>query len=247
MGQSMRFRLFILITFACLVAAPLTAHATRTVTSPNVTAGETTMEVKSEYDVDDRPALRGAWKEKTNIAHSFTSFWNSEIEANVEQGGLSNAKVDWTSIDWKNKFQFTREKDFGLDTGMRVTYSRNTSGDQDSVEVKLLAAKTLGPTMHKLNLIGTRVVGNAPAHAVSWGISWSSRYKITDSFQPGFEDYSTFGKIGNEQGFDKQDHRLGPVFYGKINDRLSYDAGYLVGLSHAAPDGTLKAILKYKF
>ena len=226
---------------------PRLAEASKTVTSPNVTEGEITMEVKGEYDVDDRPAIRGAWNSKVNIAHSFTSFWSSELETTVQQTGLSNARMDFSSTDWKNKFQFTKEKDFGLDTGMRITYSKNTSGDQDSVEVKLLAAKTIGLTNHRVNLIGSRVVGNAPAHAVTWGFSWSSRYKISETFQPGFENYSTFGKIGNEQGFDKQDHRLGPVFYGRINDRVSYDAGYLVGLSHAAPDGTLKAILKYKF
>ncbi|MDB5490826.1 MAG: hypothetical protein JWO78_675 [Micavibrio sp.] len=236
------------LAIATLIFMPVSpARASKTVTSPVVNDGETTMELKGEYDVDDRSALRGAWNGKVNIAHSFTSFWSSEIETTVQQTGLSNARLDFSATEWKNKFQFTREKEFGFDTGMRITYSRNTSGDQDSVEVKLLAAKTLGPTSHRLNLIGTRVVGNAPAHAVSWGASWSSRYKITDAFQPGFEEYSAFGKIGNEQGFDKQDHRLGPVFYGKINDRVSYDAGYLVGLSHAAPDGTLKAILKYKF
>lgn len=243
----MRLRLFILTAATCLVAIPVTANATRTVTSPNVTAGDTAMEIKGEYDIDDRQALRGAWKSKVNIGHGFTSFWFSEVEVNVEQSGLSNAKIDWTSIDWKNKFQFTHQADFGIDTGARISYSRNTSGDPDRVEVKLLAAKDIGPTNHKLNVIFDRVVGRAPAHAVNWGLSWSSRYKVADAFQPGFEEYSSFGKIGNERGFDTQDHRLGPVFYGKITPKLSYDAGYLVGLSHAAPDGILKVIIKYKF
>jgi len=239
-------RFYAVLLLVCVLPHS-TAFASKTVTSATVTAGETSIESKSEYVIDHRPSKAGAWKEKMNIAHGFTSFWASEIETNVEPAGRPHDEAQFTTIEWKNKFQFTKEADFGIDTGARFSYVYNLSGAADSIELKLLAAKTIGKTSHRANLILTREVGRGANDQTNWGLSWSSRYKLNDAIQLGFELYSTFGEIGNEPRRQTQDHRLGPVFYGKAGKKLSYEAGYLVGITNAAPDGTLKLILKYKF
>lgn len=239
MRQSIKYLPLALILFS----SP--AYATRTVTSPNVNEGETVFEVKGEYSIDENDDTDGAWKNKLTLGHGFTSFWYSELETNVDQSGDPDDRTDFTSIDWKNKFQLTSQKDLGLDSGFRISYAKNLSGSEDKVEVKLLAGKDIGKTSHRVNVIFDRTTKSG--RGANWGTSWSSRYKLSDQFQPGFELYDSFGKMGDEQGFDAQDHRVGPVFYGKVGKNLSYDAGYLIGLSEAAPDGTLKVILKYKF
>ena len=230
-----------------LAVLSVPASASKSVTSATVSKGETALEWKGEYIVDEDDDREGAWKEKIVIGHGFTSFWQSEIEANIQHGGASDDETEFSNLDWKNKFQLTGQKEYGIDTGIRITYSFSGTGDADEIEAKLLAGKDIFRTSHRANVIFSREVGEDSGDAVDWGLSWSSRYKYRDSFQPGFEVHSAFGEIGHEGAFDEQDHRLGPVFYGKLGKGFSYDAGYLFGLSDDAPDGTVKAIVKYKW
>lgn len=239
----MRYRILAITIILSFAAHP--AYATRTVTSPTVTGGETVGEIKGEYVVDDRDSVDGAWKNKLTLVHGVTSSWSTELETTIEQGGDPDDRTDFSAIDWKNKFQLTSQKDVGIDSGARLSYSKNLSGDDDRVELKLLAGKDIGETAHRLNVNFDR--SPTSGKGVNWGVSLSSRYKLSDQFQPGFEVYDSFGKMGDEQGFDAQDHRAGPVFYGKLTPKLSYDAGVLIGLSDRAPDATGKVILKYKF
>lgn len=236
----------VIILFAAIAFSP-EAYASKTVTSPYVTQGEKSLEWKGEYIVDDDNDREGAWKQKAVVGYGITSFWSSEIEANVEQGGGSDDDTKFANIDWKNKFQLLPPGQYWVDAGMRLTYSFNTTGGADEVEGKLLFGKDLKNTRHSANLIASTEVGEDSSDEVDWGLSWSSRYKYSDGFQPGFELHSAFGEIGNEGEFDDQDHRLGPVFYGKFGKGFSYDAGYLFGISDRAPDGTVKAIVKYKW
>lgn len=232
--------------FILTVLAP-DALASKTVTSPGVAAGQSALEWKGEYVVDDDGRRDGAWKEKLVASHGFTPFWQSEIEAIAAHGGAPGADTELTNIEWKNKIRFARPGAYWIDTAMRVSYSLNTAGDADNIEIKLIGAKEFTRSGHRGNLIFSRDVGEDADNAVEWGLSWSSRYKCSDGFQPGFELHSDFGEIGNEGKFDDQDHRLGPVFYGALGKRVSYDAGYLFGISDGAPDGTVKAIFKYKW
>lgn len=239
---------------AALTAIPLVlagaspAWASKTVTSATVKQGETGVEWKSEYVVDKENRRDGAWKQKLAIGHGVTSFWQTEIEANVAQGGGRNDDVEFTSIDWKNKFQFTSQDQYWLDTGARFSYALNGTGDADAIEIKLLAAKDIAKTAHRANISYSREVGDESKDDAEWGLSWHSRYKYNDHFQPGFELYSEFGEIGNEGRFNQQDHRLGPVLSGALPvSGASYDAGYLFGVTDAAPDGTVKVIVKYKW
>lgn len=239
--------LFFIAAFIVAAAASQQAIASKNVTSPGITAGQTTAEWKGEYIVDDDSRRDGAWKEKLVVSHGFAPFWQSEIEAVAAHGGAPGADTELTNIEWKNKFRFAPPGEYWVDTAMRVSYSLNTAGDADSIEVKFIGAKEFTRTGHRGNLIFSREVGEDADNAVEWGLSWSSRYKCSDGFQPGFELHSDFGEIGNEGKFDDQDHRLGPVFYGALGKRVSYDAGYLFGISDGAPDGTMKAIFKYKW
>ena len=63
-------------------------------------------------------------------------------------------------------------------------------------------------------------------------------------FEPGIEIYSEFGDFDND--FDEQGHSIGPVAYGKLFDNIGYDTGVLFGVSDAAPDVELKAVLEYE-
>jgi hypothetical protein len=208
-----RLNIFVFFGLAFVLCGfiPGLAYASKTVTSPNVTKGEAHVEWKSEYTVDDNASRDGAWKQKASIGYGFTSFWSSEIESSIEKSGAANADTDFSKIDWKNKIQFTSADQYGFDTGMRLTYSLNTATSPDEIEVKFLAARDFTHSAHRANLIFSREVGDDAGDETEWGISWSSRYKYSDAFQPGVEVHSVFGEVGNEGDFNTQDHRIGPV------------------------------------
>lgn len=236
---------FIALLFTSL-AAP--AFASKTVTSAKVTQGEAVIESKSEYIVDDDDNRDGAWKQKINAGYGVTSFWSTEIEGTYNHNGNDNRGTEFTTLEWKNKIQFTRQDEGWVDSALRVGYIFDLTGDKaDKVEIKLIGGKDFGRFIHRANIIFDREVGDNADNALNWGTSWSSRYKYSDAFQAGFEIYDVFGEIGSPEDFKKQDHRIGPVFYGKFQNGLSYDAGYLFGVTDGAPDGTVKAIVKYAF
>jgi hypothetical protein len=222
--------------------------AGKSVTSVGVKQGETGMEWKGEYVFDQENRRNGAWKQKLSLAHGVTSFWQTEIEANIARGGARRDDTEFSSLDWKNKFQFTSQKEYWMDSGVRFSYALNGTGEADAIEIKLLAGKDIAKTAHRANLSYSREVGEDSNDDAEWDLAWHSRYKYSDYFQPGFELYSEFGEIGNETRFNQQNHRIGPVFSGALPlPGAAYDAGYLFGLSNAAPDGTVKFILKYKW
>jgi hypothetical protein len=223
---------------------PFPANATKTVTSPTVEKGKLGLEWKGGYDIDDDDAVDGGWQQKTNINYGVTSFWATEAEANFRKTGASNADTETTSIAWKNKFQFLKQDENWLDGGVRVTTDFSTRGRADNLEVKLLLGKDVGKFRHTTNLIVEREFGEDSTDDKGVGFSWNSRYRWKPEFEPGIEIYSDFGPLNDGSSFDEESHQIGPVAYGKIGS-FKYDVGYLFGVSDAAQDGQIKAILKY--
>ncbi len=239
-------RIIVLVfLFPFFVVTP--ASASKSVTSSAIVGGEISVEWKGEYVVDNDRDRDGAWKEKLVLSHGFTDFWQSQIETTVERGGSPGDVIEFSKISWKNKFQFMEQGVDCFDAGVRIAYGFSGTGAADEIEVKLLGGRDVAKTAHRGNLVIRREVGEDSGNDTEWGLAWGSRYKYSRVFQPGFELHSDFGKIGHEGPFDAQDHRIGPVFYGAFGKNFSYDAGYLFGVSDRAPDGTVKAIVKYKW
>jgi FTR1 family protein len=233
-----------LIMAAFLVPAP--AHATKKVYSPYVEKGELELEWKGGYDIDDEDDVDGAWKQKVGIGYGFTDFWFSEIEGEVEKDGDDDADAEFSAVEWENKFQLTQSGEYWLDVGAFVELEHNTTGGADKAELKLLLAKETGKFMHMANLVAEREFGEDSEDETETGLAWSTRYRYNPAFEPGFEIHSEFGELGEDNSFDEQGHLAGPVFYGKIGP-VKYDVGYLFGISDAAPDGSIKAILEYEW
>jgi len=77
-------------------------------------------------------------------------------------------------------------------------------------------------------------------------LAWLTTYRMDQKFEPGFEHYADLGTLDDWKGFDNQGHQLGPVIQGKLG-WVRYDTGFLVGISNAAPDTTVKLNLEYEF
>lgn len=227
-----------------LLAGP--ANATKTVTSPYVTKGELELKWKGGYTHDDDDqGDDGAWAQKATVEYGVTDRFQVEAEAEVENPGDSD-NTDLTALALEGKIELTEQGQYWVDVGLKGAYEFNLADGADKVEAKLLLAKDTGKLHHRANLILEREVGNESDDETDFGVAVSSRYKMSKMFEPGVELYSDFGSLSDSSDFDDEDHRMGPVAYGKLGE-FKYEAGYLFGLSDSAPDGMLKAVVSYEW
>ncbi len=222
------------------------AHATKKVYTPYVEKGELELEYKGgvTHD-DDNEGQDGKWIQKLGIGYGFTDRIFLEVAGEVENEG-DDDNTEFTAVEFEGKFMLTEPGEYWLDTGLLAEYEINANDGPDKAEAKLLLAKSVGKFSHAANIILEREVGDDASDETEAGLAWSTRYNHAPAFEPGFELHSNFGALSEHEDFEDQDHRLGPVVYGKLGS-VKYDVGYLFGLSDAAPDGTLKAILEYEW
>ncbi|MCB1783506.1 MAG: hypothetical protein KDI13_05870 [Alphaproteobacteria bacterium] len=242
MNNAIRFGLLCAIG---LISLPMEAQAAKNVYSPYVEKGELEIESKSTYDFDDNSDVDGAWQQKLGVGYGFTNRWFSEIYGEIEHDGESGANTNFSAIEWENRFQLTEQGQYWLDLGALAEVEYNTQDGPHKVEGKVLLAKDTGPLTHLANIGMEHEFGPHSGDDTEFSLSWSSRYRYSPEFEPGFEIYNEFGSLSDGSDFDDEEHQVGPVAYGTIGP-ISYDVGYLFGVSDGAPDGALKLNLEYE-
>ncbi len=229
-----------------MVLTSLPAYAGDVVSSPYVDEGKLDVEWRGEiYHDDDDDSADGGWEQKAAIGYGVTDHLGVKAEIEFEHDGDSG-DTDFKSVGLEGKWEFTERGAYWLDSGLKAKYKINTLGGADKLEVKLLLAKDMGKFSHRANIELEREFGEDADDETGVNFSWGSRYKFSDAFQPGFEMFNEFGSLSDSSDFDDETHKIGPVIYGK-QGQFKYEAGYLVGISDAAPDGTFKAQLAYEF
>jgi high-affinity iron transporter len=233
---------------ACLALAmifmPTAANATKKVYSPYVEKGELEIETRQGYAIDSDDDVDGEWKQKYAVGYGVTDVWFTEVYGEWEKEGDDGADIEFTAIEWENRFQLTNPGEYWADLGALVEYVHNTDGGADKIEAKALVAKDVGKFSHTVNLKIQREFGEKSSHETEYGSAFNSRYRYSPVFEPGIEMYNSFGNF--EGDFDDRKHMMGPVAQGKILGNIGYDAGVLFGISDAAPDATVKLILEYE-
>ena len=229
-----------------MVFAALPVRAADVVSSPYVDEGKIDVEWRGEiYHDDEDESADGGWEQKAAIGYGITDHIGVKAEAEFEHDGDSG-DTDFKSTALEAKLEFTERGAYWVDSGIKAKYKFNMQGDADKLEVKLMLAKDTGKFSHRANAELEREIGEDADDETGFNIAWSSRYKFSDAFQPGFEIYNDFGSLSESSDFDDKTHKIGPVIYGKQGS-FKYEAGYLIGISDSAPDGTVKAQLAYEF
>ena len=225
---------------------PFEAHAVKQVYSPYVEKGELEVEYLGQYDFDENSDVDGAWEQAIAVGYGITERWATELKAELEREGESDADTEFTAIEWENVFQLTEQGQYWADVGLLTELKYNTSGGADKGELKLLLAKDVNRFSHLANLIVEREFGEDASDETEYGLAWSTRYRYKPEFEPGIELHSGFGEIGGGSSYNEQSHQVGPVFYGSIG-HFGYEVGTLFGVSDASPDAAVKAILEYEW
>ena len=179
-----------------------------------------------------------------------TDRWFTEIYGEIERAKNDDDEdldFSFTALSWENRLQLTEQGQYWVDVGLYLEYEASFEDKHpDNIETKLLLEKSFEKFTHTANIILEQNIDRHPAEDLVGGFAWSSKYRLSEVCQPGFEWHSDFGEIGQTVSYQDQEHQLGPVFYGKIGN-VKYDVGYLFGVSDAAPKGEIKWIVEYEW
>lgn len=236
-----------LCLFAVALLMPVSAFASvLSVSSPDVKKGEKSIEGGLSWEMDDDPSIDDTREYVLELGYSPTSFWNTAIEYSTEQDGTG--EVDYAVTAWKNTFQFIRQKEnMPLSAGLRLQYEKaHIDGEADEVAARVLLRHQNDLIDSRLNVGAEREVSSGSDGVWEGDVRASLRYKLHDSFRPAIDYLGDTGSLDDLQEFDAQDHRAGPVIYGAY-ENVSYEVGYLHGLSDEAPDHTAKLVIGYSF
>lgn len=224
---------------------PVTAHANKTVDAPYVDKSVGYAEWKGGYDIDEEDDVDGGWVQEANFGYGITDFWNLEVGGAFDRGGESDSNTRFDTLTIDNRFELTQPGEYWLDFGVSVAYGKLHGDGPDGLEGKLLFAKQVGQFSNLANVIVGREVGSDSNDETTYGFAWGTSYELNEQLALGLEWHSDFGDFDSD--FDEQEHQLGPVLYGSFGDHIGYEFGVLGGVSDAAPDAQLKAVINYSY
>ncbi|MDX1974153.1 MAG: hypothetical protein SFT92_00600 [Rickettsiales bacterium] len=217
--------------------------------SPYVDANLFEIESRNRFDSDRRASENGYRQHILKLSYGINDWFGLELSGKLEH--LPQQGHSFSGNEIEAVFQFTETGEYWLDTGMKVGYGAAYTPypyDANSVSVNWLLAKRTEHFLHLANIIIDHEVGTHANANPEAEFRWASRVRHNQWINPGIEYYAAFGEISDSGSFDEQKHLAGPALYGDLPyDGLSYETGWLFGLSDAAEDQMVKLYIKYEF
>ena len=213
--------------------------------SPHIEKGELAAEVDLNYDRDHRADHDGYVSQVVGAEYGVNEHWMTELSAEIEKDPSGSDKL--TNIKWENIIAPFKQGELPVDAALYLeTEKAAIGGDPDNIEAKLLLEKDSGPFKNQANIGVSKHFGSHSDSAINGSIALRTAYKLDQKFEPGIEYYADLGNLKDSQGFQSQNHQIGPVIQGKIG-HVKYDTGFLFGVSDEAPDTTAKLNVEYEF
>ena len=230
------------LTTGLYLLCSTTVFASNKVSSPDVTKGQVELEYRGGYDIDDSSGKDRQEVDKFIVNYGLTDRWRMEAKA-VASG--VHGDVDWTGIEYSNRYQFFKDKEAWLRLSVQANYKLSLVDKKpDKIEFTTLAAKDTGLLSHLVNVNFENEIGSYAKGGTDINLGWKTKYRRDPLFEPGGEIYADFGKIS---GNNVKKYQIGPVINGKLSDGFKYETGYLFGLNENVPDGRFSLILTYGF
>ena len=230
---------------ACAFAVP--AFALDEIYSPNVEYREMSLEYNGSRTFDHHGDKDDAQSHELAIEAGLTPRLEVETSAGFEKDPDGSLKL--SDMELEGRYQFYEQGENWVDSGALMAYDFATqSHDPDSVEAKLLLQKDIDMTTTTVNIGLEQTVGKNSAHTggPDYVLLWNTRYRYSKYFQPGIELQSDFGQKPRLNGFNDQEHYIGPAAYGKLFGDFKYQAAYLVGVSDASADSAARVLVEYE-
>ncbi len=229
-----------------LSTMPQNAHAKK-VYSPIVEQGELEFEYLVDFSFDTDPSKNGNARHQFELEYAVTDRWMTAVVGDFrKRPGQSFA---YQGLKWENIYQLFEQGELWLDAGLYLEYiiPQSSLNKPDVIEFKLLLEKESGRLINTANLVLKKELGANAVNNTSAGYAWRSRWRWMRALEPGVEVYGSIGELGNSSALPRQTHQIGPVLLGKLPAGLSYEIGYLFGLTTTSDKSMLKLVLGYEF
>lgn len=239
-------RIACIVAAGCVISCISPAWAIFNVNPTTIKKGVLGLESRNRLDDDDRTSKDHLEMHALKSQYGITDRWAIEMQ-NTWQDTPQHG-YEYLSSEFENKFRFYDPGAYWLDFALKLGYEwKNQNRKADQVKSKFLFAKKLDKWSNIANLNLSKEIGSDAVKDTELSASWQTQYALNPHFNPGFEVYSSLGEIADMPNYSEQEHRIGPMFFGTLAPGLSYQAGYLFGVSQAATDGSFKLFLKYEF
>jgi hypothetical protein len=248
MMRTIRLATMALCLAGALSAVPPAKAADFKVFYPNVTKGEFEFENRAFGTFDSDPSRGNERNITSELGYGLTDHWFAEIENEFEKGAQD--KWRYHALGLENVFQLTEQGEGWIDLGFFAEYEiAMQHGNSDGFIFGPILQKQFGRTLVTANLFVAADIGGDEPEDPQFNYAIEVKYLLTPMFQPGFQIYGAPGAFSGFHTFSQQDNRGGPVLFGEFSTapgKIKYEAGYLVGLTHDSPSGTLKFLLEYE-
>ncbi len=218
--------------------------------TPSVQYGEREIDVK--YGAATPTGQGSAQGLSAGLGYGAGEHWFTEFYLKDERVGASSA----TLAEWENKFQLTETGEYPVDVGFITELEAPIRGAAPR-EIRLgpLFQTELAKLQLNANLLFGHAFGGADEsgapNTTVFGYQWQAKYLWRPVFDFGLQGFGETGKWNKWGTPDRQNHRLGPAVMGRFplggRQMLCYNAAWLFGMSHAAPNHTFRMQIEYEF
>ncbi len=227
---------------AALHAPALLAGPMDYIYTPNMTAGETELDIK--FGTARQGDGSRAQAVSVGLGYGVNAHWFTEGYFKRDQtGGVSLA-------EWENKFLLwaSDSTKIGFVTELAAPLSNNAPWE---LRIGSLLQTELAQWQLNANLLAERAFGKADEHGVPFatniGYQLQAKYRLQPHFAVGMQAMGEMGKWNQWDSTSQQNHRVGPAVFGKFKKHFKYNAAYLLNASNVAPKHTLRIQLEYAF
>jgi len=234
------------LLLSCIVPASHAAFAGSAdpVYTPTVEQGETEFELRGGYREFDGAPDEHAFV--FDVGYGVTNRWRTEavLEYAAEDGEPGKLEA----LEWENVIVLTEPGKHWMDVGLLAEYEHSFASGPDEVKFGPLLQKEFASTIANLNFRFKREVGSGSSDDTEFDYRWQLRWRGNEALEWGVQG---FGELGTVDHLGEGDwHTAGPALFGVRRlagrDKLRYNAAALAGLSHDAPDATLRFQLEYE-
>ena len=162
------------------------------------------------------------------------------IEAYLVGQGSSSESLDLQSIEMEIKWQLTEQGEYWADWGVLAELSKGIGNNIYEASIGLIAEKEFGHWSGTTNFIIEQEWGSGIDDELESVFSLQTRYRYSQTLEPGIEFYAGQNSIG-----------VGPVLMGQAKlagpKKLKWEAGVIFGLDSKSPDTSVRLLFEYEF
>ena len=241
-----------MVARAVLLGVGLAVHAgsapanTSTVFGPGVDAGARALEYRLSLEPEDDGDAE-VFTHRLHYQQAFNDSWRGRVIVNQRAVGGGDLDVRYSRLELQ--WQFLESETHGWDSALRYEIQVATQGGNPD-RFRLAWTGSVDVTQ-RWQLRGNFLTGHEFGANADDGLLMEARaqasYALRDSLRLGVEVFSDLNTTANPGGFDEQEHQLGPILKAGLGRGWSLNAGYLRGISAAAPDDTFRLMAEFEF